>query len=80
MIQKIRKDHLLHFIAGTYTVLATMMFTTDIVVIIAVLAFIAIGKELIYDKCLGKGTPEVSDVIATVLGGSTTLFLMSIIL
>ena len=80
MIQKIRKDHLLHFIAGSYTVLGTMMLTIDIVIIIAVLAFIAIGKELIYDKWLGKGTPELSDVIATVLGGLSTLFLMNIIL
>lgn len=80
MIQKIRKDHLLHAMGGNYTVLATMIFTLDIVVIIAVLAFIAIGKEIVYDKLLGKGTPEVSDVIATVLGGLATLFLMQIIL
>lgn len=80
MIQKIKKDHLLHAMGGNYTVLATMIFTLDIVVIIAVLAFMAIGKEIVYDKILGKGTPELSDIFATVIGGLATLILMNIIL
>lgn len=79
MIQKIRKDHLLHAMGGNYTVLATMIFTTDIVVVIAILAFISIGKEIVYDKWLGKGTPELSDIFATVIGGLIALFLTSII-
>lgn len=80
MINKIRKDHLLHFIAGSYIVLVTMMFTKINWQIILILVLIAAATELVYDKWLGKGTPEVSDAFATVLGGLATLFLTQIIL
>lgn len=34
----------------------------------AVVLLCAIGKELIYDKARGKGTPEWADLLAGVLG------------
>lgn len=36
--------------------------------LVAVIA-IGIGKEVVWDKWLGRGTPEVADALATILGG-----------
>lgn len=72
------KNILEHIIIGNYTVLTTSLLTKDIVIIIAVLAFIAIGKELIWDKLLGFGTPQVSAGVTTFFAGLITLFLIGI--
>lgn len=72
------KNILEHALIGTYTVLITELFTLYVVTIIAVLAVVAIGKELIWDKLLGFGTPQVSAAITTFFAGLITLFLTGI--
>lgn len=55
-----------HFVAGFgITVIASLFVGYLIAAVIAILA--AAGKEL-YDKVTGKGTPELLDFVATVIG------------
>lgn len=71
-ISKIEKDKLLHLLAGIYLfLLARLLFSPEISIVIVVV--VAILKEVLYDKALGKGTPEVLDVIYTIYGALSML-------
>lgn len=72
-LKQIPKDKLLHYIAGTFLGLIGLYnWWLGLVVVIVV----GIGKE-IYDIKY-KGTPEVDDVYATILGGLFTLIVIMI--
>jgi hypothetical protein len=49
------------------------LFTYNVLILgaigVGVTLIAALGKELIWDKMLGKGTPEFLDVLFTVCGG-----------
>ena len=74
MISRIKKDKLLHFIAGTYIFMLSAIFVN---LWVALLIVVVIGalKELVYDKALKKGTPEVLDFLFTFLGGMFTFLI-----
>ena len=85
----IRKDYLYHFLAGVLIAGLTMFFfpvpmtwdpnwNVGFACIFSLIA--AVGKELIWDKLLGKGTPEVYDVFCTMAGGWSTAFILGILL
>jgi len=62
----IPQDKKKHFVAGfAITAVVSLFFGYIVGAIAAVIA--AAGKEL-YDKATGKGTPEILDFVATVLG------------
>ena len=63
-----RKDYLLHFIAGTLIFCFCVLFLKPYYsfVIVTVVGF---AKEIIWDGWLRKGTVELEDALATLLGG-----------
>lgn len=81
-------DKLKHFIAGSVIALLTLLFFAIFVhrpdygwnigaaAILTVVA--AVGKELVWDKWLGKGTPELDDVLFTIYGGWSMWILWAI--
>lgn len=63
---KIPQDKKQHFLAWfAITAITSLFFGYIVGVVVAILA--AAGKE-IYDKVTGKGTPELLDFVATVVG------------
>lgn len=63
---KIPQDKKQHFLAGfAITAITSIFFGYIVGVVVAILA--SAGKE-IYDKVTGKGTPELLDFVATVVG------------
>ena len=54
-------------------------YPTYIVAIAAVITG-GIGKELIWDKLLGKGRMQVSDAVATCVAGLLTVFVLEVVL
>ena len=67
-------DKLLHFIAGTYIYLVLAIFLHPALALLGV-AIIGVGKELIWDKYMGKGCLEIKDFIYTFAGGLMSLLL-----
>ncbi len=66
-INNIQKDKLLHFFYGTLIAFLTMnisYITGEEAVMIC--AAVAAGKELIYDKMMGKGNCEIMGFVYTV--------------
>ena len=63
-------DKKLHLAAGAIIALATLWLNPITSMALVVLA--GVGKE-IYDKVSGKGTPEVMDAVATVIGGAVVI-------
>lgn len=62
----ISHDKLLHYVVGTIVyALCSMLIGMYALIVVVV---IAVGKEA-YDYYTKKGTPEVMDAVATVLGG-----------
>ena len=82
-----RHDLKLHAIAGpaiavlVYILvpLLSIDYPTYIVAIAAVIVA-GIGKEVIWDKLLGKGRMQVSDAVATCVAGLLTIFILEIIM
>ena len=82
-----RNDLKLHAMAGAgiavlvyiLVPLLSIDYPTYIVAIAAVITG-GIGKELIWDKLLGKGRMQVSDAVATCVAGLLTVFVLEIIL
>lgn len=68
-----RRDYLLHLIAGTYIYLLVCLLTSNNLLAMLSVILIGVGKELVYDKWLGRGTPEIEDAIITILGGVVIL-------
>ena len=71
MISRIKKDKILHFIAGTYIFMISAIFV-NLWMSLLIVAIIGAFKEWVYDKALNKGTPEVLDFLFTLLGGVLT--------
>lgn len=64
-----RRDYLLHLIVGSYIYMFTYILTQSDIISFVITAVFGIGKELIWDKYLKRGTPEVEDMVMTILGG-----------
>lgn len=69
-------DKLLHFCGGLIVGLYTKRLASVWVgawcarlIAMAVVVLVAIAIELVYDKWMGKGTPEAMDVVWTTAGG-----------
>jgi drug/metabolite transporter superfamily protein YnfA len=65
---KIGKDKILHFIAG-FIIGIVFGILCGFKCGIAWAAGAGIAKEIIWDWLLKKGTPEVMDAVATIIGG-----------
>jgi hypothetical protein len=66
ILNKIPKDKLLHFFAGSVILFLSLLFFNTLASI-SIVVFVALIKEIVYDDFLGKGTPEVQDFIYTIL-------------
>jgi hypothetical protein len=81
--------YLKHFIAGAIISLLTLavfaffvhvpVYGWDAGVAAILVVIIGLGKEVIWDKWLGKGTPDYYDFFSTVCGGWGMIFLWKII-
>lgn len=70
-------DKLLHFIAGTYIYMICEKWIFDMWYSILTVLIIAILKELIWDRAMKNGTPEIMDVVYTVIGGLLAMFIIN---
>ena len=70
-------DKLLHFFAGSYVALLAMQWV-QWGFALALVALVALVTEL-YDRISGKGTPELWDFLATLIGGMVTVALIELI-
>ena len=61
------KDKQLHLLAGFLIALVSLLLGTTPLTALGLVILLGIGKEL-YDL-IGRGTPEVADIVYTVLGG-----------
>ena len=82
-----RNDLKLHAIAGAgiavLVYILMLLLSIDYpayIVAIAAVIVAGIGKELIWDKLLGKGRMQVSDAVATCVAGLLTVFVLEVIL
>lgn len=74
LIAKIPKDKLLHAILGIYVYLfSRICFKESLAILIVVL--VGIGIELIHDKWMKRGEPELMDVLATIVGGVSIMII-----
>ena len=55
------RDKLLHFIYGTFISFFLIALFSEIGFLISIVIFLA--KEIIYDKLMKKGTPEINDFV-----------------
>ena len=62
------KDKLKHLLAGLAIAIMAGLFVYPLIGL-ATTAVIGVLKEIIWDWLLKKGTPELLDFVATVLGG-----------
>ena len=70
-------DKLLHLVAGIYICMFFSILINNVIGLIMVI-IIAIGKELIWDNLMKKGTPEIMDAVWTAIGG-LSVFVFSIL-
>lgn len=70
-IWQIRDDTISHMLLGIAG--AAWFLPFGLLAAAAAVAVIAIGKEVIWDWWLGRGTPEVRDTVNTMLGGAALL-------
>lgn len=61
-------DKVKHFIAGFFVSFVVEFFAPIPYGTLAA-AVVGVGKELIWDKAMKKGTPSADDAIATLMGG-----------
>lgn len=76
MINRIGKDKLSHFIAGTYIFMIAAIFFQHWAALLIV-AIVGAAKEIYYDKVLDKGTPEFADFLYTLAGGLITFLIFT---
>ena len=69
ILEKLEKDKLLHFVAGSLVYASTSWFLGYYA--LALVVVVAIGKE-VYDNYYG-GTVDVYDALATIAGGLVCL-------
>lgn len=62
----VKTDKLLHFLCGYVIAITLSLFVVWLGPVVGVLA--AFGKELVYDKWMGKGTFEWQDINVTLVG------------
>ena len=67
MLNQIPTDKQLHFFSGG--MLAGLLMPLSVQLAVFGVIFAALGKEL-YDLLSKRGTPEIMDAVATILGGS----------
>lgn len=72
-----KKDKLLHLIAGFVIAIVFGMINPFLGLSLAVIAGAA--KEIVWDLYLGKGTYEVMDFVWTFIGGSIGFIIMYLI-
>jgi hypothetical protein len=65
-------DKKLHLLAGI--IIASIFVHTSPILSIGMVSLIAISKE-VYDKVSGKGTPELMDILYTLIGGGIPIIL-----
>ena len=80
---QIPKDKQDHFAAGVLIGFSSTCITLEQTKPIVSFAYalgsaavIGTGKELIYDKAMGRGTPETKDVLFTIAGGVAGHFIV----
>jgi len=69
-----KQDKLLHILAGIYIFLIANILLNNYIALSIAMVF-GIGKELLWDKRLKKGTPEIADALATILGAMSVFLL-----
>jgi hypothetical protein len=55
------RDKLIHFVYGTFISFLLIALFSEIGFFVSIFVFLA--KELVYDKIMKKGTPEINDFI-----------------
>lgn len=68
MVDLLAQDKLLHALSGVVIFAGCHLFYSS-PICLATVAVIGVGKEVIYDKLLQQGTPEVIDAVSTMAGG-----------
>ena len=68
MVDLLAQDKLLHALGGVVIFAWCHLFYSS-PICLATVAVIGAGKEVIYDKLLHQGTPEVMDAVSTMAGG-----------
>ena len=64
---KVQRDKLLHFLGGAgATLVASALFTPTVGLAAGVT--VGVGKEVLWDRLAGRGTPEPLDAAVTVAG------------
>ena len=66
ILSKLPHDKALHAIGGVLIFSVAIALSLSVMISLVIVAGIAILKELIHDKWMGKGNPEVLDAVATV--------------
>ena len=69
MVDLLAQDKLLHALGGVVIFAGCKVAQFSNEVCLATVAVIGIGKEVVYDKLLHQGTPEVMDAVSTMAGG-----------
>lgn len=60
-------DKLIHFL-GSYFVCSILMCFMPLFCAVWIVFVLGVAKEFVYDKLMGKGTPEWNDLFADVFG------------
>lgn len=71
-----KTDKLLHLLSG-YVITITIGLWLPLLGLLAGIVAGA-GKELLWDKLLGKGTPELLDAVATIAGSMVAYLILMI--
>ena len=72
-----KTDKKLHFLTGI-AIAALAMHYVQWYWALALVALVALGKEM-YDRISGKGTPELWDFLATLIGGGIAIAIIEMI-
>lgn len=83
---KFRQDKVLHFIAGVLIVQAAFTVCSFVglcarhsfAVAIPVSVLVTAGKEVLWDRLLGRGVPSVDDFVAGVVGTACGFLLQAL--
>ncbi len=71
------RDKFLHFLAGFGIAVSAATFTTPTVGF-CIAGAVGIAKELVWDRLLGRGTPEILDAVWTFVGAGLGAWLMTL--
>lgn len=72
-----KRDKLLHLVGGVYLYLL-LSIIIDSSLACGITIIIGIGKEVVWDKRLGKGTPEILDTAMTSIG-ALSIYILNIL-